>query len=312
MDDFNFLEEPPPFERDEPNSEPRRKPGNQVVLASDQWAGSSYHSSYHSSNRSSKPPSEPPVVRASAARVRVARAVLLSLAALVAVSVPTWLYIGVRNDLADLRTGLVLARSTIQEVGDLVNDLDRERVKRLAVLSDSIRTVFDFAQGEAQAWHQRFDETDRAMTVRLDGLARVDRDQRSRMDALDRQNRTYSSAFAAMSRRAQTQESTTSDITASVSSLRTALSRLDGELLRLDGELGALEDRYAASTTAYGQLGRRVESFSTWADGFRQAGLSGEAVRGRFSALNAELRRIRMQVDSLRPPSRAMTTSDNR
>lgn len=240
------------------------------------------------------------------------KVVLLSLAALSAVSVPTWLYIGVRNDLADLRTGLVLTRSTIREVGDLVNDLDRESMKRLAMLGDSIRSVFHYAQGEAQAWHQRFDETDRAMTIRLDGLARVDRAQGSRMDALDRQNRTYSSAFAALSRRAQTQESTTSDITASVSSLRTALSRLDGELIRLDGELAALEERYLASTTAYGQLGRRVESVSTWADGFRQAGLSGEAVRGRFSALNAELRRIRMQVDSLRPPSRAITTSDNR
>ena len=308
MDDFNFLEEPPPFERDEPNAEPRRKPGNQLVLASDQWTGSSHHSS----NRSSIPPSAPPVMRASGARVRAARAVLLSLGALVALSVPTWLYIGVRNDLTDLRTGLVLTRSTIQEVGDLVNDLDQERVKRLAVLSDSIRTVFDFAQGEAQAWHQRFDETDRAMTVRLDGLARVDRDQRSRMDALDRQNHTYSSAFAALSRRAQIQESATSDVSASVSSLRAALSRLDGELSKLDGDLATLEERYLASTTAYGQLGRRVESVSTWADGFRQAGLSGESVQGRFSALTKELRRIRMQVDSLRPPSRAMTTSENR
>ncbi|MEX2285248.1 MAG: hypothetical protein WEE89_22375 [Gemmatimonadota bacterium] len=242
----------------------------------------------------------------------MAKAVFLSLAALSALSVSIWLYIGVRNDLADLRTRLALTRASVLDVGDLVNDLDQDRMKRLAVLGDSIRSVSDYAQGEAQATHQRFDETDRAMTIRLDGLARVDQAQRSRMDALERQNLTNSSAFAALSRRAQTQESTTSDVSASVSSLRAALSRLDGVLSRLDGELTALEERQAASTTAYGQLGRRVESFSTWADGFRQAGLSGESVHGRFSTLTAELRRIRLQVDSLRPLTRAVTAPDSR
>src|SRR5688572_16532274 len=270
MDDFNFLEEPPPFGRDDPNPEPRRKPGTQVVLASDYRAGSSNHSSIPPS----KPPSKPPVVRDSGRGARVAKVVLLSLAALSAVSVPIWLYIGVRNDLEDLRTRVALTRSSVRGVEDLVNDLDQDRMKRLAVLGDSIRSVSDYAQGEAQATHLRLDETDRAMTIRLDGLARVDQAQRLRMDALERQNlantSAFSSAFAALSRRAQTQESTTSDVSASVSSLRAALSRLDGELSRLVGELTALEDRQAASTTAYGQLGRRVESFSTWADGFRQ------------------------------------------
>jgi chromosome segregation ATPase len=245
--------------------------------------------------------------------------VFLSLAALIAVSVPVWLYVGVRNELVALRTRLALTRASVRGVEDLVNDLDQDRMKRLAVLGDSIRSVSDYAQGEAQATHLRLDETDRAMTNRLDGLTRVDQAQRSRMDALERQNLTNSSAFAALSRRAQTQESATSDVSASVNTLRAALSRLDGELSRLDDELSRLaseltaqKERQAASTTAYGQLGRRVESFSTWADGFRQVGLSGESVHGRFSTLSAELRRIRLQVDSLRPMTRAVTAPDSR
>ena len=137
--------------------------------------------------------------------------------------------------------------------------LDQDRMERIAMLGDSIRSVFDYAQGEVQGWQQRLDETDRVVSNRLDDFADVDRAQRSRLDALERQNRTYSSAFEALVRRAQTQESTAHNVSASVSSLRATLAKLDAEL-------AALEERQTASTTAFAQLGRRMDGFSMWAD----------------------------------------------
>ncbi|MGH7462327.1 MAG: hypothetical protein ACREMA_15050, partial [Longimicrobiales bacterium] len=74
----------------------------------------------------------------------------------------------------------------------------------------------------------------------------------------------------------------------------------------------ALERRQATWASDYVQLGRRVETLSSWADGFRRAGLSGDVVQGQFSTLTNELRRIRIRVDSLRPVGRAVTSSDTR
>lgn len=283
MDDFNYLEEPPPIQRTVNPVETGRKPG---LLAA-----------------RSKVPSAPSAARdvGTAARPQSGNGVLLSLAALAVLIVQGWLYLGVRGDLADLRTRLEQSHSSLDQVSELAKGLDQDRMGRLGLLADSIRSVFDYAQGQVQLWSQRLDENDMAR----DGLERADQAQRTRLDALERQDRTHSYAFEALSRRAQTQETSTYNVSATVSYLRETLGKLDAAL-------AAVEQRHAASTSEYGQLSRRVESVSVWADGFRRAGLSGESVQFRFSALGDEIRRLRMRVDSLRPMGRAITSSDNR
>ncbi len=216
-----------------------------------------------------------------------------------------WLLHGARSDIGDLRTRLDQAHTSLGQIWETAKGLDQDRMRRLALLADSIRSVFDYAQGEVRLWSQRLDENDRNTATRLDDFARADQVQLLRLDGLERQNRTYSSAFEALARRAQSQETSARDFSTTVASLRATLGRLDGEL-------AALEQRHAASTSTYAQLGRRVESLSGWADGFRQAGLSGEAVQGRFSTLADELRRIRIRVDSLRPMVRTAVSSETR
>ena len=94
------------------------------------------------------------------------------------------------------------------------------------------------------------------------------------------------------------------DVGSSVNMLRETLGRLDDGLV-------SLQQRIQASTSGYAQLGRRVESLTGWADQFRRAGLSADAVQGQLSALSDELRRIRVRVDSLRPSgSRAAYSSE--
>lgn len=292
MDDFNYLEEPPPIVRVNP-AEARRKSGLHAA----------------GSNRSSAPPGSRDA--GAVAQPRSGNGVLLKLTALVVLSVQGWLYLGVRGDLADLRTRLEQAHKSLGQVWESAQGLDQDRMGRLGLLADSIRSVFDYTQGQVQQWDttyanlgQRLDENDNARGVvntRLDGFARADQVQRSRLDALERNDRTHSFAFEALSRRAQIQEANTHDVNATVASLRETLGKLDASL-------AVLEQQHAS----FGQLGRRVESLSGWADGFRRAGLSGDAVQGQLSALADDLRRIRIRVDSLRPPPRAVTSSEPR
>jgi chromosome segregation ATPase len=212
-----------------------------------------------------------------------------------------WVVLGVRSDLAELRNRLEQAQSSVGQVWESAKGLDQDRMGRLGLLADSIRLVFDYAQGQIQQWEtnyanlaQRLDENDQAraaVNTRLDGLARADQVHRSWLDALERQDRTQSVAFEALVRRAQTQEASTNDVSVTIASLR-------GTLGRMDDALAALERRYTAASS-------RVESLSGWAEGFRRVGLSADAVQGQFSALSNELRRIRIRVDSLRPVRRA-------
>jgi hypothetical protein len=290
MDDFNYLEEPPPIHRTVVHPEPRRKTG---LLAA----------------RPSRP-SAPPADRdyGAAAQSSSGKGVLLSLGLVVVVIAQTWLYFGLRGDLAELRTRHEQAQSSLAQLWESAKGLDQDRMVRLALLADSIRSVFDYAQGQIQVWGQRLDENDRntvmaaqTLNLRLDRFATADQVHRSRVDALERQDRTHSYAFEALSRRAQLQESSMRDVSSSVAWLRESLGRVNSTL-------AALEQQYAA----YGQLGRRVESLSGWADEFRRAGLSGDAVQNQFSALSSELRRIRIRVDSLRTTGRIVTSSDPR
>jgi chromosome segregation ATPase len=145
----------------------------------------------------------------------------------------------------------------------------------------------------------------RGLNTRLEVAARADLAQRSRLDALERQDRTHSYAVEALLRRTQTQEASMQDVGSTVAFLRTTLSKLDSDL-------DMLQQRLAASSSAQGQLGRRVESLSGWADGFRRAGLSADAVHGQLASLSDEVRRIRMRVDSLRPLARRMTARSDR
>ena len=181
-------------------------------------------------------------------------------------------------------------------------------MRRLTELADSVRSAIEYAQENVRLLETkdatlglRLDEADRNVATVL----RADVLQRSRLDALERQDRIRSLAFEALSRRAQSQEAYTREVGAAVVSLREARGKLDGAL-------AALERQQAASTSAYAQLGRNVESLSGWAEGFRRAGLSSNTVQEKFAFLSDELRRIRIRVDSLRPLPRNVTASDPR
>jgi chromosome segregation ATPase len=205
--------------------------------------------------------------------------------------------------------------------------LDEDQIAHLAQLTDSIRSVFAYAQGEIRLWEaayyaqeQRLDDNagmigrngdaiarltaaDRTVDTRLGQLARVDQSQQGRLDGLESQARTQSTAVAALARRAETQEASVRGVASSVADLRATLATLDSEL---DG----VEDELAESGTAYAQMGTRVDRVSGWMDGFRRAGLSAEAVDNRLSALTDELRRVRIRVDSLRRSGAAAGASE--
>jgi hypothetical protein len=302
---FENLEEPPPIHRFAARVETPRRFGLLAV-----WTSRS------SGPRPSRDVGPPP-------RRRSKRSIiLLALAALVVLGAQGWMLYGltrVRNDLVAVDTRLNEARNSLGLVWESTKRLDADRMARLGSLADSIRWVLEYAQGEVRLWEttyanlgQKLDENARNATgalrvlnTRLDGFARADLTQRTRLDALERQDRTQSSAFEALSRRTVTQETATHDVTAMVVALRETLGNLDNELDRL-------QQRFASSNSAYGQLGRRVESLAGWADGFRRAGLSGDALQGQLASLTDELRRIRVRVDSLRPMARTVMSSDTR
>jgi chromosome segregation ATPase len=142
----------------------------------------------------------------------------------------------------------------------------------------------------------------RAANTRIDVLAGQDEAQASRLDALARQDRAHATLLEGLAQRAQSQESTVRDVTTTLASLRETLAGVDAELV-------GLEDRLSASSSAYGQMGTRIDGLAGWVDGFRRAGLSGEAVADRLSGLADELRRVRLRVDSIRPVRATVRTT---
>jgi hypothetical protein len=238
------------------------------------------------------------------------KTVLLVLVFLVVLIVQGFLYRGVRRDLAEQRTRLEQTNTELAQVWESAKGLDQDRMAQLALLADSLRSMLDSAQSKVELWEetyatmeQRLDDKYRSISTTSPAprTSRSDPAGLSRLDALERQDRTHRYAFEALSRRAQTQERATRDVSTSLAALRETLRRMDVALAQQPG-----------TASASGQLYRRVESLAGWADGFRRAGLSGDAVQRQFSTLSDELRRIRLRVDSLRPMSRAVTSSDIR
>ena len=292
MDEFDNIEEPPPIYRSVTSGETPRK-----SRKFSGWAGR---------------PSAPAGGRDFGAiiRTRSRKGLLLALLALAVVGVQGWLLHDLRNQLGDVSTRLEEAHSSLSLVWESTKRLDEDRMARLGLLADSIRSVLQYAQGEVRLWEasyatlgQRIESNDNAIgkmanalrsaSARADGFARMDNSQRTRLEALERQSLTNSSAVEALVRRTISQENNSHDVSSMVASLREALRRLDNDI-------GAVEQRLASSTSAYGQLGRRVDNLAGFADGFRRVGLSGNAVDDRLSGLGDELRRLRMRVDSMR------------
>jgi uncharacterized coiled-coil protein SlyX len=312
MDDDEHIEEPPPMRRSKALPPARRSVGPFAA-----WR-----------HRSSA--KRPDLDSGHASRSASTKVIVLGLAALTVIGLQAWTLhrlARVRTDLAVAGAGLEEARGSLGMLWATTNRLDEDQMARLALLADSIRSVFAYAQGEVHLWEaayyaqeQRLGENAgriasngeaitrmatavRTVNTRLDEFARVDVAQRSRLDALERQDRTQGSLVEALARRTDTQEATVVDVTTTVAALRETLAKLDAEL-------AVLEDRLAVSSSAFGQMDTRIDRLAGWVDGFRRAGLTGEAVENRLSALADELRRVRMRVDSLRPVGAAVATSE--
>ena len=308
MDEIENLEEPPPITRTILPVKPRPKRG---LLAG--WSGRP------SSKKRRSESSPPPVSVSSASRRGSYVGIILLLAAVSVVGAQGWMLYKTRTELAHVNVKLDEARSSLGLLWQSTKRMDEDQVARLALLADSIRWVLGYAQGEVRLWEatyttlqQRLDDGGRtstkalkALNTRIDGFARATLAARNRIDALERQDYMHSSAVEALVRRTQNQEANTHDVVSTVSALRETLGRADSELSQL-------EQRLAASSSAYGQLGRRVDNLAGFADGFRRAGLNGAEVSGQLSQLADELRRIRIRVDSMRPMTRTVMSSDSR
>jgi hypothetical protein len=254
----------------------------------------------------------------------------LALAALVVIGLQAWTLhrlARVRSDLSVAAASLEEARTSLGMLWETATRLDEDQISGLAVLSDSIRSVFAYAQGEIRLWEtayyaqeRRLDENAawigtnaeaiarmttgmRAANTRIDALAGADERTATRLDALVRQDRAHGTALESLAQRAQTQESAARDVTTTLATLRQTLAGLDAALLGFD-------DRLSASSSAFGRMDTRVDGLTGWVDGFRRVGLSGEAVADRLSALTDELRRVRLRVDSIRPVRTTLRTAE--
>lgn len=263
----------------------------------------------------------PPDVASGRGGRRVTKGFALAVAALVVICLQAWTLhrlARVRSDLSVAAASLEEARTSLGMLWETATRLDEDQMSGRALLSDSIRSVFAYAQGEIRLWEtayyaqeRRLDENAaridrnadaiagmttgvRAANTRIDALARADETTASRLDALARQDRAHGTALESLAQRTQTQESTVREVATTLASLRATLADVDAELV-------GLEDRLSASSSAYGQMGTRIDGLAGWVDGFRRAGLSGEAVADRLSRLADELRRVRLRVDSIRP-----------
>lgn len=311
MSDYDPLQEPPPTPRFKALPPPAPRKASRVSA----WRR----------RESAKRPD----VEAGPGRPRVTKGFALALVALVVIGLQAWTLqrlARVRSDLSVAAASLEEARTSLGLLWQTATRLDEDQMAGLALLSDSIRSVFAYAQGEIRLWEtayyaqeNRLDENAarigrnadaiarmttgmRAANTRIDALARVDETTATRLDALGRQDRAHGTALESLAQRTQTQESTARDVTATLATLRQTLADLDAELLGLD-------DRLSASSSAYGLMDTRVDGLAGWVDGFRRAGLSAEAVAGRLSALTDELRRVRLRVDSIRPVRTTVRTT---
>jgi chromosome segregation ATPase len=299
---YDRLEEPPPPRRTKPLPPPRTSTG--LSLA---W------------RRPADEPTEsaPREVR----RPGRGRGFLLALVALAVVGLQAWTVqrlSRLRNELAVARATLEEARGSLTTLWSTTDRLDRDRMSRLSILSDSIGSVFAYAQGEIQLWQTayyaqeqqlkdnsaaiarngdaiaRLADALRTANTRLDELAGADEMHGGRLEALEQQDRTHSSLVDALSQRTATQEAAAVDLTTRVAELRETLVELDGVLV-------GMQDRLAASTSAYGDMDTRVGRIASYIEEFRRAGITGDELDDRLASLDDEIRRLRLRVDSLRP-----------
>jgi len=304
MREIPRIEEPPPIHRSQPQPPVKRGVGRLI-----DWRRPSAR----------RPePSSPPASRGMAMS---RTALALSLAAFTVIALQAYTLhrlARVRTDLSLAGANLEEARASLGMLWETTQRLDADQMTGLAQLTDSVRSVSAYAQGEMRLWdaayyahEQRLDENAgriagnaeaitrmttaaRATTARLDELARFGEAQQNRVGALEEQDRTQGSLVEALAGRTRTQEATLAGMTTTLATLRETLAEVDGELAEL-------EDQLAASGSAYGELDTRIATLTGWVDGFRRAGLSGTTVESRLTALADELRRMRMRVDSLRP-----------
>lgn len=327
MQDYDPIEEPPPIERS--GALPpaagkgffiafrrRSQPDEPEFVPPEPAAPPARESAWKlkTSRTASRPSPAEDEPRPRAGGLRIAA---IAVAALVVIGMQGWTLhrlSRVRHDLSTAGSSLAEARGSLGTLWETTKDLDQDQMARLTLLSDSIRSVFAYAQGQINLWEAAYDaqqrriEEDaarigrngeaitrmtRVVDGRLDALAGADRTQQSRLDALARDDRTQMSMLEALAGRTQSNETMLRDVSATLSGLRQTLASLDGQL-------AAMEDRYATSTTAIQELHARVDGMAGWVDGWRRTGLNGPAVEERLATLADELRRVSVRVDSMR------------
>jgi len=254
---------------------------------------------------------------------------LFGLAAIVVTAGQIWVVselLGLRDRLAAERAELDQARISLGLLWEITERLDEEQIVRLGELTDSIRAVLAYAQGEVRLWEtayyaqeQRLDEeaarvasnmqaiarlhsAAQMASNRLDELARTDIAYAARVYALEQQTRSHATAMATLARRADAQQDDMGEIATHIGTLRESLAGLDTEL-------AGLETQLTSTGSAFGEMDMRVARLDGWIDGFRRAGLNGEAVENRLATLASELRRVTMRVDSLRSRGAATQVS---
>lgn len=311
MPEIPRIEEPPPIRRNRTLPPAKRSVGRLI-----EWR-----------RPSGKPPepASPPVLEGGDRR-----ALAVGVGALAVIALQAWTMhrlAGVGTDLANTEAELEEARASLGLLWDTSEGLAANQTTRLAQLTDSIRSVFAYAEGELRLWdaayyahEQRLEENAGKIarnveaiasmsaaagrvSARLDELARSAEVQEQRLVVLEEEDRSQASALESLASRTGAQEATLVDLGTTVAGLRETLAGVDGEL-------AALEELVAASGSAYGELDTRIEGIAGWVDGFRRAGLSGAALESRLSAFAEELRRVRMRVDSLRPVRTARRSTE--
>src|SRR5262245_2678970 len=143
------------------------------------------------------------------------RTVLLTLTFLIVLAVQGWLYYGVRRDLGEQRTRLEQTHTELAQVWESAKGLDQDRMERLNLLADSLRSALDSAQSKVNQWEESYANLEQRLDTKFRSASTTSRTSRgdpaglSRLDALERQDRTHRYAFEALSRRAQLQEDAT-------------------------------------------------------------------------------------------------------
>lgn len=332
MTEYPRIEEPPPIHRRPPES-PRSSMSGLIAwsqrLAPKRRTAAGGAEAVTPMGRTARPGPEHGHTSTDGSRGRDAKLLLAAAVLFVMMIAQGWTIhrVGtVRGDLAATEVELGEARASLAQLWDVTELLGAEQIARLAELTDSIRAVLEYAKGEARLWNvvhttqdQRLEASEgrlaqhggsiaqltiasRRADARLAELGRTGEIQGARLASLEQSARTQTTALDALARRVQAQESDVRAMTATLATLRDGFAGLDTELAGLAREL-------AATGSRYGELGVRIERLNGWIEGFRQAGLSGEAVDRRLAALTSELRQVRLRVDSLRAATPARPTT---